>query len=200
MSIRMMTVFLLGVAACSPAPRLDPELRGELVERAATDQDQMQSLVANWSDSSYHRQLRSTLQANTVWLDSVVAERGWPGYAVADSAGSRAAFLITQHADALPEAQRRLLVALRAAVEQKQAAPRDLAYLEDRVRKADGLPQLYGTQPDYDSTATAIQPRVEAPESLDVRRAAVGLTPMAEYLDTLRAANERARPASVVPR
>jgi hypothetical protein len=78
----------------------------------------------------------------------------------------------------------------------KDAPPVNLAYLEDRVRRADGRPQLYATQPDYDTQGNAVAPPVEAPESLDVRRARVGLPPLAAYLEQVNAANARLRAMS----
>jgi hypothetical protein len=60
--------------------------------------------------------------------------------------GAQAAWLLAQHADRRPELQQVLLEAMRAAVKAGEAAPADLAYLEDRVRVNAGRPQLYGTQ------------------------------------------------------
>ncbi len=142
----------------------------------------MQALAAHWEDSSYHRALQATLVANAVWLDSVVGTRGWPGIAAADSDGTAAAFLIAQHADSVVAAQRRFLAALRVAVAAQDAPPVNLAYLEDR--------------PDYDTQGNAVAPPVEAPESLDVRRARVGLPPLAAYLEQVNAANARLRAMS----
>ena len=45
-----------------------------------------------------------------------------------------------------PVRQRAFLHALRGAVDQGEASPAQLAYLEDRVRIDAGQPQLYGTQ------------------------------------------------------
>lgn len=57
----------------------------------------------------------------------------------------------------------------------------DLAYLTDRVLLAEGQPQEYGTQ------VRDGRPReLRAPESVDERRAAVGLEPLAAYLEGFR--------------
>ncbi len=193
--LRLMVVCSIG---CHTAPAVDQELRAAVRQRALQDQQEMQELVAHWTDSAYHRRVATTLQVNALWLDSIVAVRGWPGIAVADSDGAAAAYLIAQHADAVPAVQMRLLMSLRDAVRAGDALPRELAYLEDRVRKAGGEPQLYGTQPAYDSVGNAIRPLVVAPESLDARRAVVGLPPMAAYLDELRATNARLRAQQTV--
>lgn len=181
------------LTACRSTDSADPELRAALVARATKDQREMLDQAAHATDSVYRRQVTATLRSNAEWLDSIVAAKSWPGFARVDSIGAHDAFLIAQHSDSSPVRQRRFLTALRAAVAAHDALPQDLAYLEDRVRKADARPQLYGTQPAYDSIGTAIQPIVEAPDSLDTRRARVGLMPMAKYLEQMRATNAALR-------
>lgn len=50
--------------------------------------------------------------------------------------------------------------------------------LEDRVRVADGKPQLYGTQ--LANNPLRFEP-IEDEAHVDARRSSVGLPPMAEY-------------------
>ena len=180
-------------AACRTPDRADPELRAALVARAAEDQRVILDQAAHATESAYSRRVTATLRSNAAWLDSIVVTSSWPGFARVDSIGAHDAFLIAQHSDSSPVLQRRFLEALRAAVTAHDALPQDLAYLEDRVRKADARPQLYGTQPAYDSSGNAIQPLVETPESLETRRARVGLMPMAKYLEQMRATNAALR-------
>ncbi|MEU6041532.1 DUF6624 domain-containing protein [Actinomadura sp. NPDC047616] len=158
---------------------IDGRLRARLLRRAKRDQwirtaaprrvPPHYALLWLWID-----------RRNAAWLRRVVRGRGWPGRSVAGEDGAQAAWLIAQHADRSPEAQRMFLDALRAAVASGEADPADLARLEDRVRVNAGRPQLYGTQ--YGMTETGYGPHpVEDPERLDERRAAVGLPPQAEY-------------------
>ncbi|MFD0821754.1 DUF6624 domain-containing protein, partial [Micromonospora zhanjiangensis] len=104
----------------------------------------------------------------------------------AEAAG--AAWLLAQHADQDPEFQRRCRSLLDHAVRAGEADPAHLAYLTDRVRRAAGEPQLYGTQfwhgPDGRGPLV-VQP-VEDPARLDERRRAVGLGPFAEYEEAMR--------------
>jgi len=91
-----------------------------------------------------------------------------------------------QHADRDPELQRTFLEALRGAVADGEASPGNLAYLEDRVRVADGRPQLYGTQ--FTVTNGELRPSpIEDPQRLDERRAEAGLDPFAVYEARMRA-------------
>jgi hypothetical protein len=84
-----------------------------------------------------------------------------------------------------------LTAAVAAAVAADDASAGDLAYLVDRVRVAEGRPQVYGTQvqmgPDGDPT-----PRmpIEDPENVNARRAEAGLPTLEEYYAEMRSIME----------
>jgi hypothetical protein len=171
-------VLALSVAACSDdAPEATPTtagigdsaLRAELL--AMMDEDQ-----AGTGD----------FNARQARLAAIFDEHGWPGWQLVGEDGSTAAWVIVQHADLDPEFQRRGLALLEDAVAAGDASPGDLAYLLDRVRVADGLPQVYGTQwtPDADGEW---QPRtpIEDEANVDARRAEAGLGTIDEYLEEL---------------
>ena len=75
-----------------------------------------------------------------------------------------------------------------AAVDADDADPSDYAYLVDRVRVAKGEPQVYGTQWGSDAEGNP-EPRtpIEDEAMVDVRRAAVGLGTIDDYLEELAA-------------
>ena len=78
--------------------------------------------------------------ADRLW-DVLDEYEAWPGYRLVDVDGEHAAWLIVQLGDT--ELQRRCLEHLDAAVDWGDAPPGHLACLVDRVRMADGQPQLY---------------------------------------------------------
>jgi hypothetical protein len=173
-------LFALCAGACSDdgvdvAPTTtglgDPALRAELLDMMEEDQ-------AGTGDFNA-RQSR---------LAEIFDEHGWPGWQLVGEDGSTAAWLIVQHADLDVEFQRRGLALLEDAVAASDASPGDLAYLVDRVRVADGQPQVYGTQWTPDA-AGEWQPRtpIEDGANVDARRAEAGLGTIAEYLDELEA-------------
>jgi hypothetical protein len=126
-------------------------------------------------------------QRNAVRLAEIIAMRGWPDRAVAGEDGEAAAWLIVQHAIGAPEFQRRGLAVLQE-VAAGGAAPRSqVAYLEDRIRTFEGLPQRYGTQHDWDAQGELNPLPVEDAARVDERRRAVGLGPLAEQTARLRA-------------
>jgi hypothetical protein len=126
------------------------------------------------------RRINEVDRRNTTWMRGVLDRYGWPGRRLVGDAGSEAAWLLCQHADRELGLQRQALRLLKRAVTCGEASPRHLAYQTDRVLVAEGRAQRYGTQ--FHSVAGKLAPRpIEEPESLDHRRAEMGLEPFAEY-------------------
>jgi Family of unknown function (DUF6624) len=171
---------------------VDEELRRELLARRDEDQ-RIRTLVSPPPGQHTVRlpdevaaQWQRIDQDNTRWLGEVLTARGWPLRTLAGEDGAAAAWLLAQHADHDPVRQRAFLDALRDAVDQGEASPAHLAYLEDRVRVTAGQPQLYGTQFTVTDGGFGRCP-VEDPQRLDQRRAEAGLEPFADYQARMRA-------------
>lgn len=172
-------------------------LRVELAERVAVDQEARRAVAALFERSPDPGRLPvSGLQAedravlerlgavdadNTAWLRRVLDRHGWPGRRLLGETGAHDAWLLVQHADDDPALQAWALALLETAVGADDASPADLAYLTDRVRLNAGERQVYGTQLEHRDGAWRPRP-LEDPEQVDERRAAVGLTPLAEHL------------------
>ncbi|TDD91057.1 hypothetical protein E1293_02495 [Actinomadura darangshiensis] len=164
------------------------ELRAELLRRLERDQ-RIRTAAAETGRLTLRQGLHALWidRRNTTWLARVVRRHGWPGIAAVGPEAAHAAWLLAQHADRRPDVQRAFLALLREAVESGDAARKDLAYLEDRVRVNAGRPQLYGTQ--YGGFGAAYGPQpIEDPDTLDARRAEAGLQPMADYDAEIRRA------------
>ncbi|WP_050997173.1 MULTISPECIES: DUF6624 domain-containing protein [Frankia] len=165
---------------------MDEGLRAELARRVDADQAMRRAWTARRSDRISEEEpaeCGAVDEDNTAWLRRVVAEHGWPGRSLVGEKGAHDAWLLAQHADHDHAFQADCLTLLVAAVDAGEASSADLGCLTDRVRRARGEPQLYGTQfwygPDGDG---GLQPQPIADlDRLDERRAAVGLGPFAEY-------------------
>jgi hypothetical protein len=120
--------------------------------------------------------------AHTDRLREIVDEFGWPGRSLVGAKGAHDAWLLAQHADKQLDFQRRVLALLEEAVTAGEAEPKHLAYLTDRVRIAEGRPQLYGTQMFGAGDGDFGPFPIEDEEHVDERRAAVGLEPVAGYI------------------
>jgi hypothetical protein len=166
---------------------MNEQLRTELLARADRDQTARKSLPPAQRDQQWEQVIAPVDRDNTARMRQIVAEYGWPGYTLAGVDGAHAAWLLVQHAPA--GFQEECLPLLEDAVARGDAAPRDLAYLTDRVLMHRGEPQIYGTQ--YlvvDGQLTLW--KVRDPDRLDQRRAALGLPPEAENRARLLAAEQ----------
>ncbi len=122
---------------------------------------------------------------NTAWLKGVVAERGWPKASEVGEEGASDAWLLVQHADRDRAFQREALGLMEAAVAEGEASGSDFAYLTDRVRRAAGEPQVYGTQLNV-VDGRPVPYEIEDADGVDARRAAVGLRSLSDYIEHFR--------------
>jgi hypothetical protein len=167
----------------------DVALQAELRERLAADQAVRASLVTRVQqglapDSAVIADMLAVDSANTQWLRAVVARDGWPTRARIGVDGMNAAFLLVQHADHDTAFQAWMLPQLVRAYRAGDVPGQDVALLTDRLASARGQPQEYGTQTDFRDGRILVKP-IRDSAQVEVRRAAMGLPPMAVYLRVL---------------
>lgn len=118
--------------------------------------------------------------SNLVLVCGILDKHGWLSPQKVGMSASQALFLVIQHANLTT--QLKYLPLIRTAEKNKEILSSNLAILEDRVNMRQGLRQMYGSQAVRDAASgTMYFYPIEKPEQLDVRRAAMGLIPMAEY-------------------
>lgn len=168
--------------AAAPAARTAAEIRERLVRLGRIDA----SLRAAWAaggftDSGLQARLDRLTGAGVAWLRGVVAEHGWPGRSLVGAEAATAAGVLLQHHTGDLAFHRECLALVKAAAENGDMLPRDVAYLTDALRRAEGRPQLYGTK--FERTAGGeLKPcPIEEEDRVDERRAEVGLGPLADY-------------------
>ena len=171
---------------------LDSGLRQELLTLADQDQASRQGVgefMQRHGSSSREGDsaLRALAAADAPRLErikAIVAAHGWPGRRLVADDGAHAAWLLVQHA---PFAyQQQVLPLLLAALRADDARAGDVALLQDRVLVGEGKPQLYGSQARYPvHPGPPVLDSIADEACVDVRRASVGLGPLAEYLQTL---------------
>lgn len=166
-------------------PTWTASLKSELLARVAADQAARERMVAvmragGAPDSATIVDLSAVDSANTAWLQEMVRRHGWPDSATVGADGASAAFLLVQHADRDTAFQARVLPALAAAHRRGQARGQHVAALTDRLARARGEPQVYGTQATLRDGRMVVDP-IRDSSGVDLRRAAMGLPPLAEY-------------------
>jgi len=178
-----LVALLLILGGCSDGPPRVEE-SPPATTTVAFDQELHDELVAMMAADQGERTGGGTLDdtGRTERLKEIIGEHGWPTWDLVGEDGEEAAWVIAQHSDLDPEFQAEALELLRAAVEEGQASPGNLAYLEDRVRAGRGEPQLYGTQTGCTRGGEPAMPDIEDADGLDARREAAGLPPYDRYL------------------
>jgi len=178
----------------------EPALREELLKRAKADQQARfalinfmkannnvdMTLLSQDKQKEYMKLLHDVTEAdhdNTKWFKGIIEKHGWPTFTMVGKDGAQSAWLLVQHADAEPKFQRHCLD-LMAKAPKNEVSLSNLAYLTDRVLLAEGKKQLYGTQ--FVRILGKLQPRpLEDEQSVDKRRAEMGLSTLADYVKIL---------------
>jgi len=119
---------------------------------------------------------------NLILVRSILDKFGWLGPDVIGGNGSSTLFAVIQHADLAPGVQEKYLPYMRRAVEKGDAAPSDLALLEDRILVGQHKPQLYGSQVRINDRGIGVPFPIADPSHVDSRRAKMGLEPLKYYL------------------
>jgi hypothetical protein len=127
-------------------------------------------------------------------LEAIIDEYGWPGRALVGDDGAHAAWVVLQHAIARPRLMRRGHLLLQEAVSRGEADPAHAAALEDRIRCFEQRPQRYGTQFDWDEHGRMSPLPLEDPARVNAYRREVGLCPLEERLEQVRAVLGRELP------
>jgi Family of unknown function (DUF6624) len=161
-------------------------LAAELIAMAEEDQRVRAELLAEGVlFDGYQPRMAEVHHRNALRLSAIMNEIGWPGRSVVSREAADAAWLVLQHAIGDPPVMRRGLELL-SSLPMGEVDPIQVAMLEDRIRCYSGLPQIYGTQFDWDERGE-MQPRpIEDAAHVDARRTAIGLPPLAEKLREIR--------------
>lgn len=176
-------------APATPSP--DPLVQ-ELLLRYARDQD-VRSVFSQrqWTEglpptgaNNWAMAVLTRMSAidcdNTAWLEAELPKVGWFTIPKYGEAADTAAWALTQHADLHPEFQRAVLDKLQA-LPPGQTDRKRIGFLFDRVARAEGRQQRYGTQGVCKDESWVPHP-VEDPEHLDERRASLGMKPESEAI------------------
>jgi hypothetical protein len=165
---------------------MDAQLRHQLLDMAA-EQRRVHTELTQTGEIYQGRPLAPRLAEvvgrHGAALEAIIEEHGWPGKSLVGEDGSHAAWFLLQHAIDRPDLQRRGLPLLRAAVARGEAAPAQVAYLEDKICFFQRRPQRYGTQFDWDADGRMSPWLLEDAERVDQYRAAVGLGPLREKIE-----------------
>lgn len=175
-----------------------PELRAELLAMARLDQEARAPTTQIFrpgaaTDSAIFARVAARIDsvdtANRARLKQLIRHYGWLGIDLVGRDGMSAGLMLVQHGDRHVPLQKEYLLGLERAFHAGKLFPEAadaVALLTDRVRVNEGRPQVYGTQVSFENGRAVLKP-IEDEARVDDRRAALGLPPLSEYLQQLRA-------------
>ncbi|MBC7369758.1 MAG: hypothetical protein H7343_23565 [Undibacterium sp.] len=132
---------------------------------------EMRALWSKQNESDAH---------NIVRLEEIIAKHGWPKRSVFGDKAAAAAFFILQHSG--PSYQKKYLPPARAAALAQEMNGSHLALLEDRILVRENKNQIYGSQVHRNEAGDFEAHPIEDAAHVDQRRAALGMSPLAQYL------------------
>ena len=166
----------------------DEHLRCQLLDMAAEDARVREHLLAAGTlGEGYHPEMEAVHVRHGERLGRIMDECGWPTPDRVGEDGARAAWLVAQHAISLPRVQRQALALIEAAATVGGADPRHAVLLADRIAFNEDRPQALGTVLDWDDRGEITMPAVTDPDTVDDRRRALGLAPLATAVAEARA-------------
>jgi hypothetical protein len=175
------------------------QIEGELSRRVQADQEtQKHQFDRLWKSPPVTEQglgtadlkIIATAAENTAYLKKLVREVGWIDSKRFGATAADDAFLLAQHSQDLPL----MLAALpwiKREVDARRLEGETYALLYDRIQLLSGEKQLYGTRVGRDSLGRAIVLPTEEPEKVEVRREALGMTPLSQYVGIFGATEVR---------
>jgi hypothetical protein len=186
---RMVYSWDAGTARLTPCPIDGRADAAEIAERLLRI-DQVDAAIRDrWTAAGFPQDAdASTLDELTReamrWWESVVDVHGWPGEDVIGGEATAAAARLVQHLDGQPGRQARMLKAMRAATSAGTIPAVHLAYCHDAWCVAGERPQRYGTKFLRHGDEFVPYP-IDEPDTVDQRRAAVGLSTLRDYADRI---------------
>ena len=170
-------------------------LAAELIAMRDHDQRVRAELIAEGTlFGGYNPRMEAVHRAHAARLRELIAEHGWPGRSLVGDEAAGAAFTIVQHSIGEPVFMRAALTLMREAAAHGDLDPIAVAMLEDRIRDYEGRRQLYGTQFDWDDEGLMSPKPIEDEPTVDARRRAIGLPPLADAIADMRARTRDERP------
>ena len=76
---------------------MNDQLRDELLRRMEEEQSLRSEWVDKADDPQFAEHIVEIDSQNTIWLEKIIEEQGFPGLSVADVDGLQALFLLIQH-------------------------------------------------------------------------------------------------------
>ncbi|RFZ82911.1 energy transducer TonB [Mucilaginibacter terrenus] len=139
---------------------------------------QLSARTSREDDKNMQKQARLDAE-NLAKIDKIIARYGYPGKSLVGEKYMSVAFMVVQHGE--PEAREKYLPLMLDAAKKGELRASSVAIMIDRNKVDKGEKQVYGSQLHETPQGIKLQP-IEDEANVNVRRAAVGLPPLEQYL------------------
>jgi hypothetical protein len=153
-------------------------LHDELVSMDEYDQT-VRARLSGKLDQGYNAEMAAVHDANAARLKQIIREFAWPTENLVGIDGAHAAWRIAQHSINHPAYMCECRDLLDAASRKGEVPRWHFAYIDDRIRVYQGIPQRYGTQ--WRGGPNGLEPyTLEDASKVDEWRAELGLPALAK--------------------
>jgi len=137
----------------------------------------------SFDELTINKNIGITDSLNMAEAKIIIKKYGFPGYSSVGTDGSNGFWAIIQHCDNDVIFQQQVLSLMAKEVKRHNASGENFALLQDRVLISQGHKQLYGSQVRLDLKTHHAKPLpIQDSLNVDLRRKAVGLSPLQDYL------------------
>lgn len=135
---------------------------------------------------SYHPEMEKIHIQNSIALEKIIDQIGYPTAQKVGEEASESAWLIIQHSISRPRFMEKCVSLLSVEVAKSKANPIHLAYLTDRILSFKGELQLYGTAFDWDENGLMSPKPYDNLDKVNSRRRGLGLNSLDEQIVVMR--------------
>lgn len=136
--------------------------------------------------SGYNAEMEQIHNENSEKLNEIINIIGYPTIDKVGKEANEAAWLIIQHAISQPRFMKKCAELLSIEVSHKNAEPKQLAYLTDRIAVFEGKLQIFGTNFDWDESGDLNPNNYDDLIKVNQRRKSIGLNTLEEQTEIIR--------------
>lgn len=125
---------------------INKQLQYKIFKMASIDQDLRNRLIKDSQNKKLIKKLYTIDGQNLKEAKIILAEYGFPSFSLVCKRASHAFWIIIQHYDIDLNFQKKCLLLMMRLKNKNQVNLKDIAYLTDRVRTAEGKKQKFGIQ------------------------------------------------------
>lgn len=167
------------------------QVQTQLNEMLAEDSLKREELITKGTlFNGYHPEMEAIHISNSKKLEQIINEFGFPTKSRVGKESATAAWVIVMHSISNPPFMKKVVALLKDPRFTDEVDPKELAYLEDRIRVFEGKSQVFGTQFDWDENNVLSPYPIENVEKVNELRTKLGLLPIEEQTEIMQ---ERAR-------